>query len=352
MSTNPQMQTDPAPSSSRLAALSAYLPQDRRAALALGQALPERTTGAALFADISGFTPLTEALTNLLGPWRGAEELTKHLDTVYDALISQVERHGGSVVDFAGDAIICWFDDARTHECGPWRAAACGLALQNTMQAFRALALPNGASMALAIKVAVATGPARRLVVGDPYIQLLDTLAGATIARMASGEQLAQQGEVLADAATVDALGAAAQIREWRTDAGTSARFAVLEALTAAVTPSAWPAVALTAEQVREWIAPAVYERETSGQGVFLTEFRAAAAIFLRFVGIDYESAEGGAQLDRWVQHAQRTLAHQGGTLVQLTIGDKGSFLYATFGAPIAHEDDTRRAVAATNPSP
>ena len=47
--------------------LSVYLPQDRRQALASGNDLPERTSGAALFADISGFTPLTEALDRALG---------------------------------------------------------------------------------------------------------------------------------------------------------------------------------------------------------------------------------------------------------------------------------------------
>ena len=46
--------------------LYAYIPQDRRRALTQGITLPERTTGAALFADISGFTSLTEALVRLL----------------------------------------------------------------------------------------------------------------------------------------------------------------------------------------------------------------------------------------------------------------------------------------------
>jgi len=48
--------------------LSAYIPQDRRQALAEGVALPDRMVGAALFADISGFTPLTEALARALTP--------------------------------------------------------------------------------------------------------------------------------------------------------------------------------------------------------------------------------------------------------------------------------------------
>src|SRR5947199_361517 len=59
--------------------LACYLPQDRRAALAAGQDLPDRTDGAALFADVSGSTPLTEALARALGPQRGAEELQRLL---------------------------------------------------------------------------------------------------------------------------------------------------------------------------------------------------------------------------------------------------------------------------------
>ena len=29
--------------------------------------------------------------------------------------------------------------------------------------------------------------------------------------------------------------------------------------------------------------------------------------------------------------------------VIQLTIGDKGAYLYAVFGAPVAHEDDNQR---------
>ena len=39
---------------------------DRRQALARGRTLPERSYGTALFADISGFTPLTQSLAALL----------------------------------------------------------------------------------------------------------------------------------------------------------------------------------------------------------------------------------------------------------------------------------------------
>jgi hypothetical protein len=54
-------------------ALQIYLPQDRLRALVSGKSMPDHTNGAALFADISGFTPLTEVMRNSLGPRRGAE---------------------------------------------------------------------------------------------------------------------------------------------------------------------------------------------------------------------------------------------------------------------------------------
>ena len=53
--------------------------------------MPDRVHGAALFADISGFTPLTEALASELGPQRGAEELTAHLGRVFHAVIEELD---------------------------------------------------------------------------------------------------------------------------------------------------------------------------------------------------------------------------------------------------------------------
>src|SRR5687767_3898401 len=105
--------------------LLAYLPQDRRASLTTGSALPAHAIGAALFADISGFTPLTEALAHALGARRGAEALTRQINAVYEALLEAVELHAGSVVAFAGDAVTCWFDDGDAAGSGAGRAVAC-----------------------------------------------------------------------------------------------------------------------------------------------------------------------------------------------------------------------------------
>src|SRR5262249_62092914 len=53
--------------------LSAYIPADRLQGLAHGAGLPSRAGRTALFAAISGFTPLTQALVLRLRPPPGAE---------------------------------------------------------------------------------------------------------------------------------------------------------------------------------------------------------------------------------------------------------------------------------------
>ena len=89
-----------------------YIPIDRRQALANHQTLPEYASGSVLFADISGFTFFTDALTKELGQTHAAEAMTHELNRFYNALISEVHRYRGSVIGFVGDAITCWFPDA------------------------------------------------------------------------------------------------------------------------------------------------------------------------------------------------------------------------------------------------
>jgi class 3 adenylate cyclase len=222
-----QMAADPSRNDKEmLAALAAFMPIDRRHALATGAELPTVATGAALFADISGFTPLTEGLVRALGPQRGAEELTHYLNTVYDSLISELYRFGGSLISFSGDAISCWLDG----DTGS-RAVACALAMQEAMVGFAALPMPNGDTVSLALKVAVAAGSVRRLVVGDPDIQLIDAMTGRLLDQLADTEHLANKGEVVVSAATAEALGDLLADARWRVEDGTGTMTLALTSL-------------------------------------------------------------------------------------------------------------------------
>jgi class 3 adenylate cyclase len=348
-----------------------YIPSDRRLSIARGFDLPARSHGAALFADISGFTPLTELLTRELGPQRGAEELSRQLIVIYSALIAQVEQYRGSVISFSGDAITCWFDDVLG--AGDWRLAtgmdfsqspianpqspaalralACALAMQEAIRYFATIETPSGASVTLAIKVAVAAGPVRRFLIGDPQIQLIDVLAGATLSRLAVAEHQAEKGEVVVSAEVVDALAGDLAVQEWRDGEAPGERVAVVSSLTHPVPADPWPALphgALDDDTIRPWLLDSVYQRLSAGQGQFLAELRPAVALFARFGGIDYDADEqAAAKLDAYIRWAQQIVTRYEGALLQLTIGDKGCYYYVAFGAPLAHDDDPARAVAA-----
>ena len=105
---------------------------------------------------------------------------------------------------------------------------------------------------------------------------------------------------------------------------------------------------ALPEELVRPWLLPAVYERLRTGRGEFLAELRPAIPVFLRFGGIDYDNDDDAIEkLDEFVRAAQGVFNGYGGNVLQLTLGDKGAYLYGVFGSPLAHEDDAARAAAA-----
>jgi class 3 adenylate cyclase len=254
-----------------------------------------------------------------------------------------MHRNGGSVIGFVGDAITCWFDGDEGR-----RAIACGLAMQQEMAPFEAVPTPGGTIVSLGIKVAVTAGQARRFLVGHPRVQTIEVLAGSIVDRVAAAEQQLQRGEVAAGAEAVERLSSQAVIQEWRADAS-GEHFAVVTDLTEPVLPTPWPEVpALSAEIARDWLLPPVYQRLQRGEGEFLAELRLAVALLLKFSGIDYDGDDEAAKkLDAYIRWVQTVLARYGGYLIQLTIGDKGSFLYAAFGAPLAHDDDPVRAVAA-----
>ena len=315
------------------AALLSYVPMDRLQALVRGSTLPADVTGAAVEADLSGFTALTESLARRLGEHHGAEELARRLDVLFGGLVAAVHEFRGAVLAFSGDAMTCWFDgdDGR-------RAVAAAL----RMQAW--ITESQDGDTVVRLKVAVGVGATRRFLVGDPEHQVLEGLAGALVDELAATEHAAEPGDIVLAPSALTALGD-------RVRADPRDGIGVLRSLDVAVEPQPWPPFppeAIDDEVVRAWLLPAVYQRLRAGQADFLAELRPAVALFVRFIGIDFaQDPEALDRLDVFVRRVLGVLARYDGTLVQLTIGDKGSYLYGAFGAPVAHEDDAARAISA-----
>src|SRR5574339_325269 len=127
----------------------------------------EEFQAAILFADISGFTVLTEQLAER-GPV-GVETLARILNEYFGQLIDIIHDYGGDVVKFAGDAVIAVWpivaDDVAAGGTGTihtisradqwqWtmRAAECAVAVRDRLSNYKV------ESESLYLKLAVSTG--------------------------------------------------------------------------------------------------------------------------------------------------------------------------------------------------
>jgi class 3 adenylate cyclase/tetratricopeptide (TPR) repeat protein len=322
--------------------LAAYLPQDRLRALARSAELPGVCTGAALFSDISGFTSLTEALTRTSGQRRGVDELSRRINAVHQVLTDEVERWGGSVLALAGDGMTCWFDQGAGAAGDAVRCAAgCADAMQRAMARFDELL----------VKIGIAAGPALRLVAGDPTIQRIDLLAGATVALAVRAQGVAAAGEVVVNAAAAAALGADRLGAEVRDDSGQAYHRVVPAVEPALGTPARADDAevpAVDTERLRSWVLPTVFERETASGGLFAVDLRPATALFVHLaLGTDPAMAADGAELVATVARVQRTLWSHGGVLLEVSVDADGTCCYGSFGAAQVHEDDAQRALHA-----
>jgi class 3 adenylate cyclase len=93
---------------------------------------------------------------------------------------------------------------------------------------------------------------------------------------------------------------------------------------------------------------PTVFEKVRAGQSEMLSELRPATALFMKFGGLDYDNdPEADKKLNAFIQWVEDVIAPHNGSIIQFTVGDKGSYIYIVFGAPIAHRDDAAQAVFA-----
>jgi class 3 adenylate cyclase len=155
----------------------------------------DRFLAAVLFADISGFTPLTEALAQK-GP-EGAEELTRLLNGYFGRMIALAEAEGGEVVKFSGDAVTVVFP-AVEEELGvaarrAWQASE---AMQAAMSDFATLETSVG-PVALGMKIGIGAGKVLAARVGGVRDRWEYVIAGDSVRQVAQAEHQAQRGEVV-----------------------------------------------------------------------------------------------------------------------------------------------------------
>ncbi len=95
-------------------------------AFATESAREERKVVTVLFTDLVGFTGHSERLD--------PEDVRATLSPYYTRLRTEIERHGGTVEKFIGDAVMAVFGAPAAHEDDPERAVRAALAIHDAVE--------------------------------------------------------------------------------------------------------------------------------------------------------------------------------------------------------------------------
>ncbi|MCB0209916.1 MAG: tetratricopeptide repeat protein [Anaerolineae bacterium] len=287
-----------------------------------------RFQAAVLFADVSGFTPLTEALGQR--GTEGPEELTRLLNRYFSWMIAFAEAEGGEVVKFGGDSLIVVFaTKGESLGMATRRAKQAAENMQLAMDEFGVLESSVGL-VALKLKVGIGAGEIISAHIGGVENRWEYIIAGDPLQQTAQAENQARQGEIVlspeAEAIIHPVPLPSRPIHglNWESIDNVGKAEHILRCY--------------IPRPVRTWL-----DQELHG---WLASLRPMSVLFAGIKNFDYSQPQAIERLHTFMRCAQQSIYHFQGCLPRITVDDKGTVFLILFGAPPdAHEDDPERAV-------
>jgi class 3 adenylate cyclase/tetratricopeptide (TPR) repeat protein len=321
----------------------------------------EWAMGTVLFADVSGFTPMSEALS-VLGA-EGAEILTDILNRYFADMIGVIHSHGGQVMKFGGDAILCFFPDKpqaadgrRQEEDGnatapfmgaPAQAEACGSIstslrcalvaarkMQEGMTRFQNIRTPVK-KFALKMKIGIAHGEVLLAGVGDPNVRCDYVFAGEPVDATSDAEHHAVAGEII-----FAGDGPKVQSSKFKVEEIESGFHRILDVSSPPVShlPSPVSPTRTSSSELRasaSYLIREVYDLVASGHAAQVGALLEIVPVFLKFTGFTYTREGFDLPLfDAFFRTVMEVTQRHGGRLNRISMGDKGSTALLLFGAP------------------
>ncbi|HZT97512.1 MAG TPA: adenylate/guanylate cyclase domain-containing protein, partial [Chloroflexota bacterium] len=149
-----------------------------------GAQVEERRLVTALFCDLVGFTPLAERLD--------PEEVRDVQREYFEAMSAQVERYGGAVEKYAGDAVLALFGARVVHEDDAERAVLCALGMQEAIR-----------RVAETVRLRWQTEPGIRIGVNTGEVVSGNWTAGQEVAVSGDAVNIAARLQSIADAGEI-----------------------------------------------------------------------------------------------------------------------------------------------------
>ena len=171
--------------------------REKLAALTREQAATdERKRVSVLFADVSGYTALSERLD--------PEDVADIMNRLFERLEAQISRYGGTVDKYSGDAVMALFGAPKALENHEEMAVRAALAMQEEVAAYSA-ELQRTRGFALKMRIGINTGDVLAGLIGGLGSRSY-TVMGDTVNLAARLEQACPVGRVLVSAATANRL--------------------------------------------------------------------------------------------------------------------------------------------------
>ena len=325
--------------------------------------------GALFFADISGFSRLTEQLASRPD---GAERIGQYLNQYLGRLVDQIEAHGGDVLKFAGDAVIALWPlpdagDRQGLAAATQAAAACALRAQQDLAGFEA------GEVMLSMRICVGAGAMRLMHVGGVLNRWEIVPCGKPVTEIADLKPLTPVGAVVVSGDAWDLLAGrfsgkpaqrtvdnrqtvhdveAATAELWTSVSSGSPEMGPMRLRWSEDLPAALPLhrdpVSEDAEELlRAWVPGVMLSSIANGLSEWLSELRRISVVFVQLPMATSEDADLN-RLQELVAALQRCVYRFDGGIDKISVDEKGAVLIAAFGLPpLSHEDDPVRSLHA-----
>jgi class 3 adenylate cyclase/tetratricopeptide (TPR) repeat protein len=288
--------------------------------------------GSLVFADVSGFTKLSEKLAEL--GKAGAEELTHIINATFESLLGVAYGEGADLLKFGGDALLLLFT-------GPEHAARACRAADGMRTALRQRGpvVTGRGRVVLKISMGVHSGAFLLVLAGEQQRELL--VVGEHATTVTDMESAADAGQILISPGT------AALLEPRCVGAPKEPGFLLARSPAPSGPPPPRPE---PATDFATFLPPAVVR--TVGSGIDEPEHRRVTVGFVHIGGVDALVAAEGPAAAQAALHAvvaatEEAVARAGASLLASDISARGAKLILTCGAPDAVEDTEGRMMTA-----
>ncbi|GAB4580779.1 MAG: adenylate/guanylate cyclase domain-containing protein [Anaerolineales bacterium] len=324
----------------------------------------ESFPAAVLYADITGFTALTERLEGIPHAQQGAgaEAVTNAINAYFDQFIEVLHAHGGDIVKFTGDGVLAiWATEtnlpavqiASALRDAVRRASQCGLAVQQALENYQ-----TADGISLSMRIGIGAGDVSVVHLGGVFNRWEVLVGGDPVVQSHTAESKANPGEVILSPHAYRLIRAFAngtpltfERNETGDPSGGEGVGLLLSTILEPLAPRELVAIKLEPEMeaaLRPYIPAAVLTRLDAGQSAWLSELRRVTVLFINLPDLNNFTASALDKAQLALRELQRTIYKQQGSLNKLNVDEKGATVVAALGLPpLSHADDPERGAKA-----